>query len=77
MVFLASLLMQRSMPQFVGGLYTYSWGSFATVDANKVVREPGPGGLECWRRLTSSTQRAAILGSTRRNPCRLSRMAAL
>ena len=55
------------MSKFVDGLYTYLV-SFTTGDANKVVRNSGPDGLECWRRLnseydpTSSMRRVAILG---------------
>lgn len=52
---------------FVDGLYTYLV-SFTTGDANKIVRNAGPDGMESWRRLhveydpTSSMRRVAILG---------------
>ena len=54
--------------------------SFTTGDANKIVRNVGPGrGLEAWRRLhaefdpTSSMRRVAILGQVQ-NPARYERV---
>ena len=56
-----------NLSSIVDSIYTYLV-SFTTGDANKIVRNAGPDGLECWRRLhleydpTSSMRRVAILG---------------
>ena len=61
------------MHSFVEGLYTYLV-SFTTGEANKVVRNSGDEGLECWRRLnseydpSSSMRRVAILGLVQNPP---------
>ena len=61
------------MHSFVEGLYTYLV-SFTTGEANKVVRNFGDDGLECWRRLnseydpSSSMRRVAILGLVQNPP---------
>ena len=61
------------MHSFVEGLYTYLV-SFTTGEANKVVRNSGDDGLECWRRLNSeydpsfSMRRVAILGLVQNPP---------
>lgn len=63
----------ENIDSIVGGLYTYLV-AFTTGDANKIVRNSGPDGLECWRRLhveydpTSSMRRVAILGLVQNPP---------